>query len=145
MVSRPVFPHCYYKASSPTLPGLAHSIQSSARSRDSSPALTFSDLSYSHSYHQGELYCLAQARWRLLPLITVGGISYGHGVGENSALLLSFIQGWLACTPYNSISPSVLSWWGQGLLSCVLQLVRGRASILTLVTLGTDSSLICFR
>lgn len=71
-------------------------------------------------------------------LVAVGGRAYGRG---GSTLLLSHIQGWLACIPNNRVSSSAQPRWVQSLLLCVRMLVRLGPSSPTLMTLGPALSL----
>lgn len=113
-------------ASSPALPWLAHPMQVALRSRTSS-ALRSSDLTHSHSYQPGiaPQFWAGEARGPAL-LIAVGGLKGGAGQ-------LSYPHALRPGSPttyiHSRVNSSVLPRWVQGLFSCVLELVMGRASL----------------
>lgn len=117
----PASPHLHYRASSPALPLLAHTMQPT-RSGVRSPALRSSNLGHPHSRHQSQLYCFDQTRCRTCPPNwNMGG---GGGVLSSSVLMPSGLTH--SPTPKNKFSSRVLprqSAWSS-------HLVCGRAGSL---------------
>lgn len=62
--SPPTLPHPHYQGELSSTDPLAHPMQQAAKGRAGSSAITASELAHLHPYHQGQLYCNAQAKYR---------------------------------------------------------------------------------
>lgn len=128
------FLHSHYWVRFLELPWLAHPMQPAASGRASSLDFRSLDPGCPRSHNQGQLYCFVQVRCRALSPSCCRG-SVRRKWWDQLSCSPTLRTGSPA-HPTTESAPVCCPDGVQGRLSCVMQLVRGRVSSGTLMTLG---------